>query len=91
MAGALVVHLGMSGGLRVVCSMTTSRSLHGHVDIEMQNGPWLRYNDHEALWLAVFTLRSSPAGEPLAAEPVWEWNRFRETNFPAIISLGNIA
>ena len=43
-AGALVVHLGMSGSLRVVSPDDEPR-LHDHVDIEMQNGPWLRYND----------------------------------------------
>ena len=43
-AGALVVHLGMSGSLRVVSPDEKPR-IHDHVDIEIQNGPWLRYND----------------------------------------------
>ena len=34
----------MSGSLRVVSPDDEPR-LHDHVDIEMQNGPWLRYND----------------------------------------------
>lgn len=42
--GALIVHLGMSGSLRVVEPEETPR-LHDHVDIEIQGGPWLRYND----------------------------------------------
>ena len=43
-AGALVVHLGMSGSLRVVTPDDAPR-LHDHIDIEIKNGPWLRYND----------------------------------------------
>ncbi|MBL6813699.1 MAG: bifunctional DNA-formamidopyrimidine glycosylase/DNA-(apurinic or apyrimidinic site) lyase [Luminiphilus sp.] len=42
--GALVVHLGMSGSLRVVTPDDALR-LHDHIDIEIKNGPWLRYND----------------------------------------------
>ncbi len=42
--GALVVHLGMSGSLRVVTPDDAPR-LHDHIDIEIKNGPWLRYND----------------------------------------------
>ena len=43
-SGALVVHLGMSGSLRVVTPDDAPR-LHDHIDIEIKNGPWLRYND----------------------------------------------
>lgn len=39
-----MVHLGMSGSLRVVSPGEAPR-LHDHVDIEIQSGPWLRYND----------------------------------------------
>ncbi|NCF45081.1 MAG: bifunctional DNA-formamidopyrimidine glycosylase/DNA-(apurinic or apyrimidinic site) lyase, partial [Proteobacteria bacterium] len=42
--GSLIVHLGMSGSLRVVQPHELPR-LHDHVDIEIQGGPWLRYND----------------------------------------------
>ena len=42
--GALIVHLGMSGSLRVVQPDEAPR-VHDHVDIEIKNGPWLRYND----------------------------------------------
>ena len=42
--GALIVHLGMSGSLRVVQPDEPPRS-HDHLDIEIQGGPWLRYND----------------------------------------------
>ena len=39
-----MVHLGMSGSLRVVTPDDAPR-LHDHIDIEIKNGPWLRYND----------------------------------------------
>lgn len=38
------MHLGMSGSLRVVAPNDTPR-LHDHIDIEVRNGQWLRYND----------------------------------------------
>ena len=43
-SGALIVHLGMSGSLRVVAPNDAPR-LHDHIDIEVRNGQWLRYND----------------------------------------------
>lgn len=42
--GSLIVHLGMSGSLRVVAPDEPPR-LHDHIDIEVKDGPWLRYND----------------------------------------------
>ena len=42
--GALIVHLGMSGSLRVVAPSDAPR-LHDHIDIEVKDGQWLRYND----------------------------------------------
>ena len=42
--GALIIHLGMSGSLRVVSPEEAPR-LHDHIDIELKNGPYLRYND----------------------------------------------
>ena len=42
--GALIVHLGMSGSLRVVAPNDAPR-LHDHIDIEVKHGQWLRYND----------------------------------------------
>ena len=59
-AGALVVHLGMSGSLRVVARDEEPRP-HDHVDIEIQNGPWLRYNDPRRF--GSFHFAEHPAGE----------------------------
>ncbi len=59
-AGALVVHMGMSGSLRVVARDEEPRP-HDHVDIEIQNGPWLRYNDPRRF--GSFHFAEHPAGE----------------------------
>ncbi|WP_439106477.1 bifunctional DNA-formamidopyrimidine glycosylase/DNA-(apurinic or apyrimidinic site) lyase [Congregibacter sp.] len=42
--GTLLVHLGMSGSLRVLLSPQTPAK-HDHIDIELNNGAVLRYND----------------------------------------------
>lgn len=43
-AGLLVIHLGMSGNLRIV-DKTIELKKHDHVDIELNNNKVLRYND----------------------------------------------
>jgi formamidopyrimidine-DNA glycosylase len=42
--GAAIVHLGMSGSLRVLARDTPLR-IHDHVDLELADGRLLRYND----------------------------------------------
>jgi formamidopyrimidine-DNA glycosylase len=64
-AGALLVHLGMTGTLRVFRD-PPQRRLHDHVDITLDDGTVLRYRDPRRfgamLWIA-----SSKAGHPLLA------------------------
>jgi formamidopyrimidine-DNA glycosylase len=43
-SGTLLLHLGMSGSLRVLPA-DTPRQLHDHVDIELDSGQTLRFND----------------------------------------------
>jgi len=43
-AGTTIVHLGMSGSLRIL-SKSTPVEKHDHVDLEMANGKVLRFND----------------------------------------------
>jgi formamidopyrimidine-DNA glycosylase len=50
--GTLLVHLGMSGSLRVLLE-TQAPATHDHIDITLGNGVQLRYNDPDAL--AVFS------------------------------------
>lgn len=42
--GDLMVHLGMSGSLRMV-HPSTPLLLHDHIDLRLENDLWLRYND----------------------------------------------
>ncbi len=58
-SGTLILHLGMSGSLRVLPVMTP-RLIHDHVDIELDSGQTLRFNDPRRFGSLMFT-----AGDPL--------------------------
>jgi formamidopyrimidine-DNA glycosylase len=71
-AGTLILHLGMSGSLRVLPA-STPRIAHDHLDIELDTGQTLRFNDPRRFGSLLFT-----AGDPqlhpllrqLAPEPL---------------------
>ncbi len=73
--GSIVLHLGMSGKLRVVPSETEVRK-HDHLDIVIQNGLCLRFNDARrfgsCLWQGInqpqLSLMASLGPEPLTDE-----------------------
>ncbi len=71
-AGTLILHLGMSGSLRVL-PIATPRIAHDHVDIELDSGQTLRFNDPRRFGSLLFTDRD-PAQHPLlrklAPEPL---------------------
>ena len=71
-AGTLILHLGMSGSLRVL-PVTTPRIAHDHVDIELDSGQTLRFNDPRRFGSLLFTA-SDPETHPLlkqlAPEPL---------------------
>ena len=70
--GSIVMHLGMSGKLRVIDKLTELKK-HDHIDIVMKNGLCLRFNDARrfgaCLWQAAnepeLSLFSSLGPEPL--------------------------
>jgi formamidopyrimidine-DNA glycosylase len=74
-AGSALMHLGMSGSLRVVAADTPAKT-HDHVDILLDDGNCLRYHDPRRfgsfLWLATDEARhpllENLGPEPLAAE-----------------------
>jgi formamidopyrimidine-DNA glycosylase len=70
--GTLILHLGMSGSLRVL-PVTTPRIAHDHVDIELDSGQTLRFNDPRRFGSLFFT-DHDPALHPLlkslAPEPL---------------------
>jgi formamidopyrimidine-DNA glycosylase len=71
-AGTLILHLGMSGSLRVLPA-STPRIAHDHVDIELDSGQTLRFNDPRRFGSLLFTT-GDPALHPLlkklAPEPL---------------------
>ena len=70
-AGTMILHLGMSGSLRVL-PVSTPRITHDHVDIELDSGQTLRFNDPRRFGSLLFT--TDPASHPLlkslAPEPL---------------------
>jgi formamidopyrimidine-DNA glycosylase len=71
-AGTLILHLGMSGSLRVL-PVSTPRIAHDHVDIELDSGQTLRFNDPRRFGSLLYTT-TDPALHPLlkklAPEPL---------------------
>jgi formamidopyrimidine-DNA glycosylase len=71
-AGTLILHLGMSGSLRVLPA-ATPRIAHDHVDIELDSGVTLRFNDPRRFGSLMFTAtdaRLHPLLKDLAPEPL---------------------
>lgn len=89
--GHLLIHLGMSGSLRVVDS-GTAPEIHDHVDLVLSSGLTLRYTDprrfglwlwHEGEPVQHFLLRSQ-GPEPLESEftATYLWKRSRTKTVP---------
>jgi formamidopyrimidine-DNA glycosylase len=70
-SGALLLHLGMSGNLRVVPA-TTPRLAHDHFDLVLDSGLALRFNDPRRFGSLLYTSgepREHPLLERLGPEP----------------------
>ncbi len=70
--GTVILHLGMSGSLRI-CDAKTTPEKHDHVDIEFKNGKVLRYRDPRRFGCVLWT--SKPVEEhklisPMGPEPL---------------------
>jgi formamidopyrimidine-DNA glycosylase len=70
-AGTLILHLGMSGSLRVLPA-STPRIAHDHLDIELDSGQTLRFNDPRRFGSLLFASDASshPLLKGLAPEPL---------------------
>jgi formamidopyrimidine-DNA glycosylase len=71
-AGTLILHLGMSGSLRVL-PISTPRIAHDHLDIELDSGQTLRFNDPRRFGSLLFTTADPelhPLLRRLAPEPL---------------------
>lgn len=64
--GCLIVHLGMSGSLRLVDAATPLRT-HDHIDIRIRDGQTLRFNDPRRFGCILWT-PDSPDTHPLLAK-----------------------
>ena len=70
--GTLILHLGMSGSLRVL-PRTTPRVAHDHIDVELDSGQTLRFNDPRrfgSLLVSIQDPRLHPLLKGLAPEPL---------------------
>jgi DNA-formamidopyrimidine glycosylase len=95
-SGTLILHLGMSGSLRVLPAVTP-RIAHDHVDIELDSGQTLRFNDPRRFGCLMFTasdpllhpLLKGLAPEPLEpefnAEYLWKISRRRSVAIKQLI------
>jgi formamidopyrimidine-DNA glycosylase len=63
--GSVILHLGMSGHLRIVPPLTSAEK-HDHLDIVLENGAALRLTDPRRFGLALWT-GSDPLTHPLLA------------------------
>jgi formamidopyrimidine-DNA glycosylase len=86
--GSLILHLGMSGSLRIDNRDQQLPGKHDHVDIVLQNGTILRFNDPRRfgafLWqqgeAASHPLLKNLGPEPLSADfdDDWLWQKSRQ-------------
>ena len=71
-AGTLIIHLGMSGSLRIIGD-DTAPGLHDHIDLLLENGSRLRFRDPRRFGAWLWT-DQAPEAHPqlkeLGAEPL---------------------
>jgi formamidopyrimidine-DNA glycosylase len=95
-AGTLILHLGMSGSLRILDAASPPLA-HDHVDLVLDSGKCLRFNDPRRFGCLLFTggepgrhrLLASLAVEPLSedfrADALWRRARGRRVSVKAFI------
>lgn len=94
--GTLLVHLGMSGSLRVLLD-DPAPGKHDHVDVELDNGIRLRYNDPRRFGSWLYTegdvathdlikhLGPEPLSEDFTPEYLYQRTRKRKTKLKTLI------
>ena len=95
-AGTLILHLGMSGSLRVMDAAAPPLA-HDHVDIVLDSGRCLRFNDPRRFGCLLFTtgdplrhrllagLAVEPLSDEFAGEALWRRARGRRVSIKAFI------
>ncbi|MDH4018553.1 MAG: bifunctional DNA-formamidopyrimidine glycosylase/DNA-(apurinic or apyrimidinic site) lyase [Xanthomonadales bacterium] len=99
--GGLIIHLGMSGSLRIL-QQPMEPQKHDHVDIELENGTCLRFNDPRRfgafLWVdgemqshdLLRKLGPEPLSENFTADYLYERSRNRNVAIKNFIMNGHI-
>jgi len=94
--GALLIHLGMSGTLRILPE-GTSAGRHDHVDILLESGSLLRFNDPRRFGLVLWTtdaplkhellahLGPEPLGEEWDGASLWQAARGRRVAIKGLL------
>ena len=94
--GTLIVHLGMSGSLRILKTPQAPEK-HDHVDIILGNGDYLRYTDprrfgailwtEEALWnhKLLNKLGPEPLSDDFTAQRLWQLSRNKKQSVKTFI------
>lgn len=98
-AGTLIMHLGMSGAIRVVDSKET-RIKHDHFEIKFTNGNSMRFNDYRCFGAVLFTedgkhklldeLGVEPLEKDFTEDYLYEKTRTRKQNIKTFIMNGKI-
>ena len=102
-SGTLIIHLGMSGKLRILESSTASKAeKHDHFEIQFDNGQLLRYNDPRRFGSILWTteaieqhkLLNHLGPEPLAdefdTEYLFQQTRSRKCSIKTLIMNGKV-
>lgn len=99
--GGLIIHLGMSGSLRIL-NHPLGPEKHDHVDIEMENGVCLRFNDPRRfgafLWVEgdmeshelIRSLGPEPLSADFTADHLFDCSRGRKVAIKNFIMNGHI-
>jgi formamidopyrimidine-DNA glycosylase len=95
-AGTLILHLGMSGSLRVMDAASPPLA-HDHVDLVLDSGRCLRFNDPRRFGCLLFTagppekhpllarLAVEPLSEDFRADDLWRSARGRRASIKAFV------
>ncbi len=99
--GGLIIHLGMSGSLRIL-QQASAPEKHDHVDVELDNGVCLRFNDPRRfgafLWAdgemesheLLYSLGPEPLSDEFTADHLYQQSRGRRVAIKNFIMNGHV-